>query len=68
MAVGKGTGNVNALIVVLLVCGTTISSVALGVLGAYCAVTGVLAACNPSRPASAFAAALVPHPGHLAGD
>jgi hypothetical protein len=31
-------------------------------------VTGLLAACNPSRPASAFAAALVPHQSHLAGD
>jgi hypothetical protein len=59
---------VNALIVVLLVCGTAISSVALGVFGAYCAVTGLLAAFNPSRPATAFAAALVPHQGHLAGD
>jgi hypothetical protein len=59
---------VNALIVVLVVCGTAISSVALGVFGAYCTVTGLLAACNPSRPASAFAAALVPHQSHLAGD
>jgi hypothetical protein len=59
---------VNALIVVLLLCGTAISSVALGVLGAYCAVTGLLAACNPSRPASSFAAALVPRQSHLAGD
>lgn len=58
----------NALVVVLLVCVTAISSVALGVFGAYCAVSGLLAACNPSRPASAFAGTLVPHQGHLAGD
>jgi hypothetical protein len=59
---------VNAFIVILLVCGTAISSVALGVFGAYCAVTGLLAACNPSHPATVFSAALVPHQGHLAGD
>jgi hypothetical protein len=59
---------VNAFIVIILVCGTAISSVALGVFGAYCAVTGLLAACNPSRPSAAFAATLVPHQGHLAGD
>jgi hypothetical protein len=59
---------VNAFIIILLVCGTAISSVALGVFGAYCAVTSLLAACNPSRPVSAFAARLVPHQGHLAGD
>jgi len=59
---------VNAFIIILLVCGTAISSVALGVFGAYCAVTGLLAACNPSRPTAVFAARLLPHHGHLAGD
>jgi hypothetical protein len=59
---------VNALIVVLLVCATAISSVALGVFGAYCAVTGLLAACSPSRPTATFAAALMPRQSHLAGD
>ncbi len=58
----------NAFIIILLVCGTAISSVALGVFGAYCAVTGLLAAFNPSRPSTAFAVTLVPHQGHLAGD
>ncbi|MGB9073771.1 MAG: hypothetical protein WCC22_14120 [Terriglobales bacterium] len=58
----------NALIVVLLLCATAISSVALGVFGAYCAVTGLLAVCNPSRPTATFAAALMSHQSHLAGD
>jgi hypothetical protein len=59
---------VNALIVGFLVCGTAISSVALGVFGGYCILTGLLAALNPSRPASTFAAAFLPRQGHLAGD
>jgi hypothetical protein len=59
---------VNALIVALLLCGTAISSVVLGVFGGYCVLTGLLAALNPSRPASAFAAAFLPRQSHLAGD
>lgn len=40
----------NALFVALLIILTSISCVALGIFSAYYAVTGLLAAMNPSRP------------------
>jgi len=58
---------VNALLVAFLITGTAILSVGLGVLGAYCAISGVLAAVNPSRPRHAFAK-LVPHQSEASGD
>ena len=58
---------VDALLVAFLVGGTAIISVGLGVLGAYCAINGLLAAVNPSRP-SASLRALVPHQGQASGD
>ena len=59
--------NVNSLLVVSVLCGTATSAVALGVYGAYLAVTGLLAACNPSRP-TATLAALLPSQSHASGD
>ncbi len=50
----------DALFVAFLVSSTALISVGLGVLGAYYAISGVLAAFNPSRP-SHFLAALVPN-------
>jgi hypothetical protein len=67
VAASKGTGTVNALLVALLLCGTVISCVVLGIVGAYCAVAGLLAAVNPSRPENALAK-LVPHQSHVSGD
>jgi hypothetical protein len=58
---------VNALFVGLLISGTAILSVALGIFGAYFAINGILAAVNPSRPANAFLA-LVPNQNHASGD
>jgi hypothetical protein len=58
---------VNALFVALVTIGTTISCVVLGVLGAYCAVAGILTAVNPSRTSNALPA-LVPHQSHVSGD
>lgn len=57
-----------ALLVALLVFATAITCVALGVFGAYFAVTGLLAALNPSRPRSAVVATLVPTPSQATGD
>jgi hypothetical protein len=56
---------VNALLIALVTVGTAISCVVLGVVGAYAAVTGILAAFNPSRPENGLAA-LVPH--QMSGD
>lgn len=57
----------DALLVAFLVGGTAIVSVGLGVLGAYYAITGLLAAVNPGRPAQLLQA-LVPHQGQVSGD
>lgn len=57
----------DALFVVFLVGSTAILSVCLGVLGAYYAISAVLAAFNPARPAP-FVAALVPHQSQASGD
>ena len=57
----------DALFVGFMVTGTAIVSVGLGVLGAYYAITGLLAAVNPARPAPLLRA-LVPHQGQLSGD
>lgn len=43
----------NALFVAFLVSSTAVLSVALGVLGAYYAITGLLFAVNPARPPQA---------------
>jgi hypothetical protein len=58
---------VNGLLVVFVLCGTATSSVALGVYGAYLLVNGLLAACNPSRPAPVISA-LLPHQSQIGGD
>lgn len=57
----------NGLLVVFVLCGTATSAVALGVYGAYLAVTSLLAACNPSRPKPTLAA-LLPHQSQAGGD
>ena len=66
-ATGK-VQDVTALFVALLVFLTVISCVALGVCGAYFAVTGLLAAFNPSRPETVAIPALVPHHSQASGD
>jgi len=58
---------VNALFAVFLVSSTAILSVILGVLGAYYAISGLLAAVNPMRPAPALRT-LVPHQSRMSGD
>jgi hypothetical protein len=58
---------VNALFVVFLVSSTAILSVILGVLGAYCAINGVLAVFNPSRPSNSLQT-LVPNQIQASGD
>lgn len=67
MAAIKGQFIVDALLVAFLVSSTAVVSVGLGVLGAYYAITGLLAAVNPARPAQ-FLRALVPNQGQLSGD
>ena len=57
----------NALFVAFLISSTAILSVVLGVFGAYCAIHGILAAVNPSRPANILSA-LVAHQSHASGD
>lgn len=57
----------NALLVAFLVSGTAIVSVGLGVLGAYYAITGLLAAVNPASPTQLLRG-LVPHQGQASGD
>jgi hypothetical protein len=59
---------VNALMVVLLIGGTAIVGVALGVFSAYWALTALLAACNPSRPTTRVAPVLVPSQSSASGD
>ena len=56
-----------ALLVIFLVSSTAILSVSLGVLGAYYAISGVLAAFNPGRP-SQLLSKLVPHQSQASGD
>jgi len=58
---------VNTLLIALVTIGTTISCVVLGVLGAYCAVAGILAAVNPSRTSHALPV-LVPRQSQMSGD
>jgi hypothetical protein len=58
---------VSALFVAFLIISTAILSVILGVFGAYCAISGVLAAVNPSRPSNALSA-LVAHQSQISGD
>jgi hypothetical protein len=57
---------VDALFVAFLVSSTAILSVSLGVLGAYYAISGVLAAINPARPLH-FPRALM-HQSQASGD
>jgi len=58
---------VDALFVAFLVSSTAVVSVGLGVLGAYYAITGLLAAVNPARPAEILRA-LVPNQSQASGD
>ena len=58
---------VNALLIALVTVATSISCVVLGVVGAYGAVTGILAVCNPSRTNHGLAA-LVPYQSQVGGD
>ena len=58
----------NALLVVLAIGGTAIIGVALGVFSAYYALTGLLAACNPSRPLLPRSSVLVPQQSSASGD
>jgi hypothetical protein len=59
---------VNALLVVFAIGGTAIIGVALGVFSAYYALTGLLAACNPSRPTSRPNRVLIPQQSSASGD
>ena len=58
----------NALLVVAAIGGTAIIGVALGVFSAYYALTGLLAACNPSRPRVRARPTLVPQQSSASGD
>jgi hypothetical protein len=58
---------VNALFVAFLLSSTALLTVVLGILGAYFAISGILAAVNPSRPSNALAM-LVSHQSHASGD
>jgi hypothetical protein len=58
---------VDALFVAFLVSSTAIVSVGLGVLGAYYAITGLLAAVNPARPMH-LVRTLVIHQSQASGD
>src|SRR5208282_1927270 len=62
-----GAVTVSALFVAFLIISTAILSVILGVFGAYCAITAVLAVVDPSR-SSNILAALVPHQSPASGD
>src|SRR6266404_9978591 len=64
--VATRTSNVNGLSAAFLISSTAILSVILGVFGAYCAISGLLAALNPSRPN--VLRALVPHQSPASGD
>lgn len=57
----------NAIFVAFLISSTAILTVVLGVFGAYCAISAVLSAVNPTRPAKAFSA-LLPNQGQATGD
>jgi hypothetical protein len=61
----KGCNHVEALLAVFLVSGVAILSVALGVFGAYCAITSLLAALNPSRNSKPLPALV---PSQASGD
>lgn len=56
-----------ALLAVFLVSGVAILSVALGVFGAFCVITSLLAALDPSRT-STRVSALVPSQSQASGD
>jgi hypothetical protein len=58
---------VDALLVAFLVSSTAVLSVVLGVLGAYYAITGLLAAVNPAHRAQLLRA-LVPNQSQASGD
>jgi hypothetical protein len=68
VAAVKGDNSVNALLVVAAIGGTAVLTVALGVFSAYYALTGLLAACNPSRPLLRQSAVLVPQQSSASGD
>jgi hypothetical protein len=57
---------VNALFVAVILCGTAVSSVALGVFGAYCAVSSLITALDPAKPSPLFSAPLMPR--QVSGD
>jgi hypothetical protein len=67
--VGRNFGLVivDALYIAVVVSGTAILSVGIGVFGAYWAISGLLAAVNPSRPVASLSA-LVPNQGQVSGD
>ena len=67
LAAVKDVINVEALLAVFLVSGVAILSVALGVFGAYCAITSLLAVFNPSRTTTSVSA-LVPSQSQASGD
>jgi hypothetical protein len=58
---------VDALLAAFLIGSTAILSVGVGVMGAYYAITAILAAFNPSRP-SRFLAPLAPQQSQASGD
>jgi hypothetical protein len=55
------------LFVAFLITSTAILTVIFGVFGAYCAISAVLAAVNPSRPANTFSG-LLPEQSRASGD
>jgi hypothetical protein len=57
---------VNELFTGFLLISTTILAVILGISGAYCVISAVLAAVNPAHPMTI--ARLVPHQNHASGD
>lgn len=63
----KGLIVVDALLVAFLVSGTALVSVGLGVFGAYYAITSLLAAVNPTRPAPVVRT-LIPSESQASGD
>jgi hypothetical protein len=58
---------VSALFAAFLISSTAILTVILGIFGAYCAISGILAAVNPSRTSSVLSA-LVAHQSPASGD
>jgi hypothetical protein len=67
MPAATRASKLNALFVVFLIISTAILTVALGILGAYCAISAVLAAFNPSRPSHSLRA-LIPNQSQATGD